>query len=129
MTEACGGFSGDANVTLNKESLKAWLAPAVSFGDKYQIPVWIDQWGLFTTAGTSDADRSHYLQDVLALFGDAQLHWAMWIWRRPLCGQDGGKPARSLDWLIACDAVCCVVLRVGACGVRGAARVSPPGAT
>ena len=87
--EACGGCSGDANVTLDKASLKTWLEPAVSFGDKYQVPVWIDQWGVFSNAGTSDADRAHYLQDLLALFGDAQLHWAMWIWRRPLCGQDG----------------------------------------
>ena len=51
-----------------------------------QVPVWIDQWGIFATAGTGDADRGAYLRDVLAVFGEAQLHWAMWIWRR--CGRD-----------------------------------------
>jgi len=84
---SCGGES--YNVTLDRRWLHQLLAPAANFSAQYQVPVWIDQWGLFSTAGTSDADRAAYLADALSLFGAARLHWAMWIWRRPRCGQDG----------------------------------------
>ena len=87
---SCGGVKHcDVNVTLGSAWLKTLLQPAVDFSRRNQVPMWIDQWGIFATAGTCDADRASYLSDVLSLFGEAGLHWAMWIWRRPLCGQDG----------------------------------------
>ena len=48
---------------------------------KYDVPVWVDQWGLDAGASDGDASRAAYLDDLLALLGDGGVHWTYWIWR------------------------------------------------
>ena len=66
---------------LGKTWLGELLAPVTAFGKAHNVPVWIDQWGLFSNAGTSDGDRAAYLSDTIELFSSAGLHWSYWIWR------------------------------------------------
>ena len=68
-------------MTLNRAWLSRLLQPALDFQQKYDVPVYIDQWALNAEASLSDADRAAYLDDVLSLFGDGGLHWSWWIWR------------------------------------------------
>merc|ERR1711957_448275 len=58
------------------------LAPAVEFSKQYNVPVWIDQWGVQGRAGGGASAQSAYLDDVLDLFDEHGLHWSYWIYRR-----------------------------------------------
>lgn len=81
---SCGGKDHcDDVVVLNKDFLDRQLAPAVEFAKEFNVPVWIDQWGVAGGAGGGPEAQSAYLNDVLSLFDDHGLHWSYWIYRRP----------------------------------------------
>jgi aryl-phospho-beta-D-glucosidase BglC (GH1 family) len=85
---SCGGASGcSKQVTLDKQWLSQQLDVALSFGTKYGVPVYLDQWGVHADSGGGDAVRTQYLTDVLDLFDKGGAHWAYWDWR-----QGGGQP-------------------------------------
>ena len=86
---SCSGGCHGANVTFDRAWLAQLLEPAVTFQRKYDVPVWIDQWGLYRNAGPADADRARYWRDMLDLLGAHDLHFAVWIWRRPTCAWEG----------------------------------------
>ena len=81
--KSCGGScdGGGGTVTLGRAWLATLLQPVLDFRAKYDVPVWVDQWGLDAGASDGDASRAAYLDDVLALLGDGGVHWTYWIWR------------------------------------------------
>jgi len=94
----CGG-SGAADcakaspVYVNKSWLVSELQGVLDFRDKFQVPVWIDQWGVHSDSGSGNPDfkeqQEQYLSDILDVFEWNGLLWTDWIWRRPLpwkCG-------------------------------------------
>ena len=49
------------------------LAVAADFRDAYDVPLWIDQWGVMNDAAGGAAAQAAYLDDVTALFDEAGL--------------------------------------------------------
>ena len=52
--------------------------------------MWIDQWGVVESAGGDRSGQDKYLDDVLGLFEEYDLHWTYWIWRRTFNDCPGG---------------------------------------
>lgn len=77
---SCGTCPGPT-VTLDAAWLRSLLQPVLAFRDAHDVPIYIDQWGVHSDAGASAGDPTAYLGAVLALFDEARLSWAYWIWR------------------------------------------------
>ena len=61
--KSCGGScdGGGGTVTLGRAWLASLLQPVLDFRAKYDVPVWVDQWGLDAGASDGDASRAAYL--------------------------------------------------------------------
>ena len=99
----CGGSSADACalaplVHANRFWLEDQLRAVLSFRDNYDVPVWIDQWGVRANAAGGHEAHEKYLFDIIDVFRRERLHWTYWIWRRT------SKPP---DWTCEGFAVIC----------------------
>jgi len=76
---ACPGGDGNAEITFDKDLLIKLAEPISKFSQKYNVPVWVDQWGLMPNA----AGASAYITDALDIFETGGHMWTQWIWRDP----------------------------------------------
>ena len=90
----CGGVKHcNTKVTFDKQWLSGQLDTVTSFSRQYNVPVYIDQWGVHADSGGGDDVRKQYLDDILDLFESAAVHWAYWDWR-----QGTGQPGDFQIW-------------------------------
>jgi len=89
--DACGGNKNcGQQVVLDKNYLTTQLKPLLDFRKLANAPVWIDQWGVEESAGGDKSGQDKYLDDVMGLFEEYDLHWTYWIWRRTFNDCPGG---------------------------------------
>ena len=99
----CGGSEASAcagapRVHANRFWMEDQLRNVLSFRDSFDVPVWIDQWGVRADAVGGAEAQDAYLSDILSIFERERLHWTYWIWRRI------SKPP---DWTCGGFAVIC----------------------
>ena len=58
---ACPNGNKDAAITFDKSFLRTLAAPFFDFTEKYNVPLWVDQWGLYGAAGGGGASVSAYM--------------------------------------------------------------------
>lgn len=79
---ACpGGGNPSAQVSFDKALLEALAAPLLAFRARFDVPVWVDQFGLHGSVGGGNASIAAYLADALDIFERGGLLWTQWIWR------------------------------------------------
>ncbi len=64
-------------IIFNRNYLDTLLQPALQFREKYKVPVFINQVGVRSEA----PGHLQYLEDVLELFSDYQIHFTYWTYR------------------------------------------------
>lgn len=74
---------GDADLTypsayVNKESIETYYDVPLQFREKFNVPVWVDQWG----ASRISNGYVEYTKDVLDFLERNELHWTYWNWRQ-----------------------------------------------
>ena len=82
---ACPDGDSNAEIMFNKDFLSLLVKPLVNFQQKFNVPVWVDQWGIFGGGSVGGGNKSvtAYMNDVLELWDDRNLMWTQWIWRSP----------------------------------------------
>ncbi len=74
---------GDPDLTypsayVNKETIETYYDIPLQFREKFNVPVWVDQWG----ASRLSNGYVEYTKDVVAFLERNQLHWTYWNWRQ-----------------------------------------------
>ncbi len=77
------GFSGQSYY-LDRNLLETFMAPALSFSERYKVPVWCGEYGAFNNAPDGSSDR--WMSDVCRLLEKNQIPWILWTWKKG--GQD-----------------------------------------
>lgn len=90
LVKKCGGSNSTKKVTVDRDWIATELAVVANFSTRYNVPVWIDQWGLQASAVGGDATQIQYMKDILAEFDVHKFHWTYWIWRRTKAWGEGG---------------------------------------
>jgi len=90
------GHDCTSEVTLNKAWLSQQLDVATLFGRKYDVPIYLDQWGVHADSGGGNDAQKQYLADILDLFDAAAVHWAYWDWRQ---GVSQSTCAHLCSWI------------------------------
>ena len=77
------------DVSMDKTWLAGLLTCATNFRSQYNVPVYINQVGLFT----STQEAMQYTQDVLGLFNQNGLSWTWWTYRQRPADDDPNSQA------------------------------------
>lgn len=62
----------------NKEAIESYYDIPLQFREKFNVPVWVDQWG---ASRLSDGYVA-YTRDVIDFLERKELHWTYWNWRQ-----------------------------------------------
>jgi hypothetical protein len=71
------GFSSQSYY-LDKKLHETFIAPAISFSNRYQVPVWCGEFGAFNNAPDGSSDR--WMRDVCRIFERNGIPWIIWTW-------------------------------------------------
>lgn len=63
---------------VNKESIESFYDIPLQFSEKFNVPVWVDQWG----ASRLSEGYVEYTKDVIDFLERNDLHWTYWNWRQ-----------------------------------------------
>lgn len=63
---------------VNKESIENYYNVPIQFREKFNVPVWVDQWG----ASRLSEGYVKYTEDVIDFLERNKLHWTYWNWRQ-----------------------------------------------
>jgi hypothetical protein len=77
------------SVYMDKTWLAGLLTCATNFRSQYNVPIYINQVGLFT----STQDAMQYTSDVLGLFNQNNISWTWWTYRAKGIGADPNSQA------------------------------------
>jgi hypothetical protein len=84
IPHACPGGDGEAEIAFNKDFLRILAKPLSEFKSKFNVPLWVDQWGIYGGGvGGGDASITAYMEDALDLWDQGSFLWTQWIWRSP----------------------------------------------
>jgi hypothetical protein len=84
IPHACPAGNRHAKITFNKDFLRILAKPFSEFVNKYNVPLWIDQWGIYgNDIGGGNASVTAYMEDALDLWDEGSFLWTQWIWRSP----------------------------------------------
>lgn len=100
VPHVCPGGNASAEITFDKSFLSILARQLLDFKTKFNVPVWVDQWGIVGSVGGGNASVSAYMTDALDLWDQGAFLWTQWIWRNyfgPDCS----------DYGIICQPVAC----------------------
>ena len=84
VPHACPSGDAEAVITFDKEFLGTLAEPFSEFQKKFNVPLWVDQWGIFGGGvGGGNASITAYMEDALDLWEQGGFLWTQWIWRAP----------------------------------------------
>lgn len=84
IPHACPAGDKEAEITFNKDFLQKLAEPFSLFKKKYNVPLWVDQWGIYgggERIGGGNASITAYMEDALDLWDQGDFLWTQWIWR------------------------------------------------
>jgi hypothetical protein len=62
IPHACPGGDGEAEIAFNKDFLRILAKPLSEFKSKFNVPLWVDQWGIYGGGvGGGDASITAYI--------------------------------------------------------------------
>ncbi|MCX5632069.1 MAG: cellulase family glycosylhydrolase [Phycisphaerae bacterium] len=67
---------------LDKELHETFIAPAISFSKRYNVPVWCGEFGAFNNAPDGSSDR--WMRDVCRIFERNDIPWIIWTWKKDM---------------------------------------------
>lgn len=76
----CNGTAdyGYPSGQVNPQLIEHYYDVPLQFREKYDVPVWVDQWG----ASRLSEGYVEYTRDVVDFLERKQLHWTYWNWRQ-----------------------------------------------
>jgi hypothetical protein len=63
---------------LDKKLHETFIAPAISFSKRYDVPIWCGEFGAFNNAPDGSSDR--WMRDVCRIFEKNDIPWIIWTW-------------------------------------------------
>ena len=80
---ACPGGDPSATITFDKDFLRILAQPIFDFKRDFNVPLWIDQWGIAGSVRGGNASTQAYMEDALSLWEEGDFLWSQWIWISP----------------------------------------------
>lgn len=79
-TYLSAAFYGMKNATVDKEDLRRRLAPAIAFAHRFNVPLWVGEFGAERDKGPAGLQASS-IATRIALFEEYGFHWTYWNYR------------------------------------------------
>ena len=73
------GFSRQSYY-LDKKLNEIFISPAISFSNRYNVPIWCGEFGAFNDAPDGSSDR--WMRDVCRILEQNGIPWIIWTWRK-----------------------------------------------